>query len=65
MGIIWKPQPIEVYQAWIGAILDEASDSLTDWEINFIESISTRLNTGKNLTLNQAIKLESIYIRVT
>ena len=57
----WNPLDIKVYKSWVEAILDEASDELNDWESEFVESIAKRLESHKNLTEGQAIKLESIY----
>lgn len=58
---MWSPQSIEVYQHWVNTLTNEASDDLTDWELDFIDSISHRLDLGNNLTESQANKLESIY----
>lgn len=65
MARIWEPQPIQVYQKWIEDILTEASDNLNDWETTFVASIQMRLDTGRNLTQNQAEKLETIYAEKT
>ena len=65
MADIWRPQPIEVYQSWVDAIYDEASDNLTTWETNFVESIGGRLAFGNNLTERQAEILERIYTEKT
>lgn len=64
MGTVWKPQPSEIYQFWIEAIENEASDRLSDWELNFIASITERLKYGP-LTEAQVDKLESIYTKYT
>lgn len=64
MSEIWKPQPREVYQAWIDTILTEASDDLNDWELKFIESIQKHLYYA-DLTEMQAEKLEDIYVEKT
>jgi hypothetical protein len=61
MSEIWKPLDIDVYKSWIQSILDEASDSLNDWESNFISNIDNQLTSGRILTQSQAEKLESIY----
>jgi len=50
---------------WLNTILDEALDKLNDWETNFIEDISIRLNAGWPLTEAQAEKLEQIYANKT
>ena len=65
MSLIWKPQLIEVYQEWIDAIVNEASDELNDWENTFIDVMQDRLDSGWNLTENQANKLEQIYAKYT
>lgn len=61
MPLQWEPLDISVYKSWIEAIKDEASETLNDWESNFIDSIDERLSNGRNLTEGQATKLESIY----
>lgn len=65
MSEIWKPQPIEVYQSWVDAILNEASDDLNDWETKFMDNIQIRLNFGNQLTEEQVRKLEEIYTTTT
>jgi hypothetical protein len=49
---------------WLEAIQSEASDSLTEWEIGFIESIAQWL-THSELTTRQADMLEKIYVKYT
>lgn len=61
MAEMWRPKEIEVYRAWVESIKDESSDSLNDWETDFIDSIENRLDQNRNLTQGQAEKLESIY----
>lgn len=65
MADIWKPQTIEVYQAWVDALKDESSERLSFWEIGFIESINEQLSRGRNLTERQADTLEKIYSEKT
>lgn len=65
MAEVWKPQPTEVYQSWLQAIRDEASDKLTSWEIDFIDSIEGRLAFGGSLSEKQATVLERIYAEKT
>lgn len=65
MAELWKPQPIDVYQSWLDAIYTEASDKLTSWETDFIESIGGRLAFGSNLSERQAEILERIYTEKT
>jgi hypothetical protein len=61
MAKIWQPQPKEVLQHWYDSIMDEASDDLNDWEINFLESVNKYLTKGWNLSQTMEEKLESIY----
>jgi thiaminase len=65
MSTKWEPQEDEVYQAWVDAILEEASDELNEWETKFMDSIQIRLNFRNSLTEEQAKKLESIYAERT
>lgn len=65
MAKIWEPQPTDVYKNWVDTILDEASDELTDWEINFIESINNQLVSGRTLSQKQADIVERIYAEKT
>lgn len=65
MAKIWEPQSIEVYQAWVDAISSEASDRITSWEIDFIDSIDSQLKGKRNLTERQAEILERIYTENT
>ncbi len=65
MAQIWYPQDKKVYLSWIEAITTESSEELNDWEEKFIESIGTRLLTGKDLTEPMASKLEEIYVKHT
>ncbi len=65
MSKIWEPQPIQIYNDWVRAIIDEAQDKLTDWESNFVDSISNQLDNGRQLTKPQAEILERIYSEKT
>ena len=65
MADIWRPQTIEIYKYWTGAIREEASDKLSIWEINFVVTIESRLAQNKQLTENQATVLERIYAEYT
>lgn len=65
MAEIWRPQEIDIYKYWIDMIKSEASDKLNSWEIDFINSLDSRLERNINLTENQANKLESIYVKYT
>lgn len=61
----WKPNSLEVLRSWADAIIDEASDELTDWENKFIIDIEVRLARGSTLTQSQEEKLEQIYTEKT
>jgi hypothetical protein len=65
MAKVWVPQPREVIQSWIDAIVEEAQDELNSWESNFIESISIHFNRGGILTQRQEEILEKIYAEKT
>lgn len=65
MSRIWQPQSIDIYKAWVDAIINEASDELNDWETNFVNDMQERLDSGRNLTEGQANKLEQIYANKT
>lgn len=65
MAPIWKPKSKEVLQSWIDAIKDEASDSLTDWETDFIDSIENQLEARSHLSEKQEEILERIYAQKT
>jgi hypothetical protein len=44
----------------------EARESrLSDWDVNFIDSIGRQLADGRSLTLNQSNALDEIWERVT
>lgn len=65
MAPIWKPQPFEVLEEWVNAIIDEASDELNDWETKFINDMQVRISNRWQLSQNQEQKLESIYANKT
>lgn len=44
---------------------EKRESKLSDWEIEFIDSLSMRLATGKSLTEKQAERLDQIWERVT
>ena len=56
--------PNETHKYWLETIENEASDKLTDWESNFIESISDWMSHSP-LTSKQAEILEKIYVKYT
>jgi hypothetical protein len=61
MAPIWKPQPHEVLEQWLDAILNEASDDLNDWETKFIDDMTTRIANKWPLSQKQEETLEKIY----
>lgn len=65
MAKIWQPQPFEVLQAWVDAIIEEASDELNDWESRFIDDMGIRIANRWALSQAQEEKLESIYAAKT
>jgi hypothetical protein len=65
MAPIWKPQPFEVLDMWLKAILEEASDDLNDWETIFIYDMVIRVANKWQLTQSQEEKLESVYAKLT
>jgi hypothetical protein len=65
MSSIWNPQPWEVLDSWVKAILEEASDDLNDWESHFVEEISIKIANRWPLTIAQERKLEDIYAEKT
>jgi hypothetical protein len=52
------------WEYWLRTIESEASDRLTEWEINFIASINDWLIHSK-LSPKQADILERIYVKYT
>lgn len=65
MAPIWKPKDNAILQEWLEAIENEANKELTSWEINFIDSISYRINAGQTLSQKQEEILERIYAEKT
>ena len=65
MPPLWKPQPFEVLQNWIDTIIEEASDTLTDWETKFVDDMRIRVGNKWPLTQTQEEKLESIYAELS
>lgn len=65
MAEIWKPKDPELLKSWCQAIIDEASDDLNTWELQFISDIDTKLNNGWKLNQAQEEKLENIYSEKT
>ena len=44
---------------------EKRQDRLTDWEVNFIDSLRRQLEAGRRLTANQVEKLDDIWERAT
>lgn len=65
MSEIWKSQPIEVLQHWIESLEMEASERMTDWELNFVESVSNQLSMFGKLSQKQQEILERLYVKYT
>jgi len=65
MALPWTPRPREILQSWIDAIKDEASDSLTDWENDFMDNIENQLDAHGQLSERQEAVLERIYAEKT
>lgn len=65
MSKIWHPQDIGVYKEWVNSIVVESEESLTEWELNFINSIEGQLSQGRILSQKQAEILERIYAEKT
>lgn len=64
MPLPWKAQDRKVYRDWIHDIISEASDRLSDWESNFIESLQAQMER-RDLSEKQATILENIYTKYT
>jgi hypothetical protein len=65
MAEIWIPKGREIWQYWIDTIIDEASDNLTAWDLNFVSNMETYLTNGRPLTQRQEEILERIYAEKT
>lgn len=65
MSEMWKPKDPELLKSWVKAIMEEASDELTDWESRFVSDMEIRLTRGYVLTQSQEDKLEQIYAEKT
>lgn len=63
MSIKWKPQDKEIYKGWIESIIEGGQD-LNMWEKEFICCLYKKLQKF-DLTENQAITLEGIYLEKT
>jgi hypothetical protein len=65
MAKMWTPKPIDLLLSWVEAIIEEASDELSDWESTFVTDIEARLRQGRSLTERQEEILERIYAEKT
>lgn len=65
MSIPRKPIDEETLRHWIKTIKDEASDKLTSWEIDFIDSVESAINLVGKLSPRQEEILERIYAEKT
>ena len=65
MALAWKPQPREVLQSWISALLDEAYESMTEWEKSFVSDVEVKVHNNWTLTQKQEETLEKIYAEKT
>lgn len=65
MPPIWQPKDPEILRSWVDAIMEEASDKLSSWEIDFVESIDRQLRGGRVLSQKQEEILERIYAEKT
>ena len=54
-------QPKEVLKQWITAVNDEGR-KLTDWEVQFMESITEQFDNSGSLSEKQEEILEKIYV---
>ena len=58
------PQTNEVLQGWIDAVND-GGRGLTDWETNFMESVTEQFDSSGRLSERQQEILEKIYAEKT
>lgn len=65
MPPIWQPKDQALLQSWIDAIVEEASDKLSSWETEFIDSIQAQLLKRGQLSQKQEEILERIYAEKT
>lgn len=59
------PIPEEILRQWIDAIKTEASDKLSSWETDFVESVESAVNLVGRLSQKQEEILERIYSEKT
>lgn len=65
MAKVWEAQDISTYLNWVEAIYGEASDALNNWEVDFLDSVETKLRQKRQITQSQAEILERIYAEKT
>lgn len=65
MAKVWMPQDPSTIQSWIDTIENEASDRLSEWEMNFIDSIKQQFHRYGKLSEKQEKVLERIYAEYT
>lgn len=65
MPITWRPYDESTYRMWLDAIVDEASDELTDWESKFINDIRVQIDFNSNFSRAQSDQIERIYTKYT
>lgn len=51
----------KIIERMLGSLSDQYRDELSDWEFNFIESITDQFSNKKTLTDRQCEILEKIY----
>lgn len=65
MSEMWKPKDPSLLRSWLVAIIDEAQDELSTWELKFIADMETLLDREQRLSEAQEKKLEQIYAQRT
>lgn len=65
MPPIWQPPDRETLRLWLDAIEQEASDSLTSWESDFVASLRRQFDEKRTLSQKQCDTLERIYAEKT
>lgn len=65
MPLMWRPYDESTYRMWLDAIVDEASDELTDWEAKFINDMRIQIDFNSNFSRAQSDQIERIYAKYT
>lgn len=65
MPLMWRPYDESTYRMWLDAIVDEASDELTDWESKFINDMRVQIDFNANFSRAQSDQIERIYAKYT